>query len=190
MSSNSKTTPKQIERVKWTDQYNKNRPLLNSILTGIFYFLFCWSIDFGDATKGLFMILMLFLPGFTFPLTTCYYKTKEIKYSDLNRIVHLVLSVGIYHGSVWLFSGEGRIKYITILAGLLGSLFFLLITKYLLKKEIAILKIVLISILSGLAFLPYELIGRLGILMGLAVIMWTVINGIIINDEYRKATYD
>jgi len=175
--------------MKWTEKYNDNKPLLNSILTGILYFLFCWSIDFGDATKGIFMSLMLFLPGLTFPLTTCYYKTNDNKYSDINRIVHLVLSVGIYHGSVWLFSGEGRIKFITILSGFLGSLLFLLVTKYMLKKEISVTKIVLISILSGLTFLPYELIGRLGIFMGLAVFLWTVINGMTLNDEYRKATY-
>lgn len=175
--------------MRWKDKYNKNRPLLNSILTGIFYFLFCWSIDYGDATKGIFMTLMLFLPGITFPLTTCYYKTINIKYSDLNRIIHLVLSVGIYHGSVWLFSGEGRIKYITILAGFIGSLLFLLVTKFLLKKEISLMKIVLISILSGLTFLPYEIIGRLGILMGLAVFLWTVINGMTLNDKFRKITY-
>jgi hypothetical protein len=175
--------------MKWTEKYNENKPLLNSILTGILYFLFCWSIDFGDATKGIFMGLMLFLPGLTFPLTTCYYKINDNKYSDLNRIVHLVLSVGIYLGSVWLFSGEGRIKFITILSGFLGSLLFLLVTKFILKKEISIIKIVLISILSGLTFLPYELMGRLGIFMGLAVFLWTVINGMTLNDEYRKATY-
>ncbi|HEU5289092.1 MAG TPA: hypothetical protein VFU05_00525 [Cyclobacteriaceae bacterium] len=175
--------------MKWTEQYRKNRPFINSLLTGVFYFLFCWSIDVGDATKGLFMTLMLFLPGLTFPLTTCYFRTENARYSDSVRIIHLALSVGIYHGSVWLFSGEGRIKYVTILAGLSGSLLFLFVTRYLLKKEIALVQIVLTSVLSGLAFLPYELIGRLGILMGVAVFLWTIVNGLTLNHEYREATY-
>src|SRR5690349_19202260 len=103
-----------IKKMNWTDQYKNNKPLLNSVIAGLIYFLFCWSIDFGDTTKGLFMASMLFLPGLTFPLTTCYYKTEKISYSDGRRIGHLALAVAIYHGSVWLFSGEGRIKYITV----------------------------------------------------------------------------
>jgi hypothetical protein len=172
-----------------TDQYKNNRPLLNSILTGLFYFLFCWSLDFGDGTKGLFMTLMLFLPGLTFPLTTCYYKTSDKSYSDIRRVSHLLLSVAIYHGSVWLFSGEGRIKYITVLAGLVGSLAFLLVTKYILKKNISLIQILLASILSALAFLQYELNGRQGLFMGISVFLWTIINGLTLNIEYRKATY-
>ncbi|GAA3930838.1 hypothetical protein GCM10022406_15190 [Hymenobacter algoricola] len=175
--------------MKWTDNYYKNRPLFNSILAGALYFLFCWSLDYGDLTKGLFMSLMLFLPGLTFPLTTCYYRTDNIKYSSFHRIIHFVLSVGIYHGSVWLFSAEGQIKYITILAGLLGSLLFQLLTKFILKKEITLTQIALTSLLSGLAFLPYELSERLGIFIGLAVFLWTITNGITLNKEYRKATY-
>lgn len=140
--------------MKWTDQYKNNRPLLNSALTGVFYFLFCWSLDFGDATKGLFITFMLFLPGLTFPLTTCYYKTKNITNSDIRSIGHLVLSVAIYHGSVWLFSGAGRIAYITVLA-----------------------------------FLQYEINGRQALFMGIAVFLWTLVNGLTLNVEYRKSAY-
>lgn len=175
--------------MKLTDQYKNNRPLLNSTLTGLFYFLFCWSIDFGDATKGLFITFMLFLPGLTFPLTTCYYKTEKISYSEIRRIGHLVLSVAIYHGSVWLFSGEGRIEYITVLAGLLGSLFFLLSTKILLKKNITLIQIFLTLIGSGLAFLQYEINERQGLFLGIAVFLWTLVNGLTLNIEFRKSTY-
>ncbi len=140
--------------MKWTDQYKNNRPLLNSALTGVFYFLFCWSLDFGDATKGLLITFMLFLPGLTFPLTTCYYKTKNITYSDIRSIGHLILSVAIYHGSVWLFSGAGRIAYITVLA-----------------------------------FLQYEINGRQALIMGIAVFLWTLVNGLTLNVEYRKSAY-
>lgn len=175
--------------MKWTNKYKHNRPLLNSILARLLYFLFCWSIDFGDATKGLFIALMLFLPGLTFPLTTCYYLTENISHSDVRRIGHLILSVAIYHGSVWLFSADGRIKHITALAGFSGSLLFLIMTKYLLQKRISIVQILLASILSGLAFLQYEINGQNGLLIGLAIFLWTVVNGIILNIEYRKATY-
>jgi uncharacterized membrane protein YjjP (DUF1212 family) len=175
--------------MNWIDQNKNNRPLLNSVISGLIYFLFCWSIDFGDTTKGLFMALMLFLPGLTFPLSTCYYKTENISYSYGRRIGHLVLSVAIYHGSVWLFSGEGRIKYITVLAGFLGSLLFLIVTKHLLKKKISFVQILLISILSGLAFLQYEINGQEGLFMGIAVFLWTLVNGLILNIEHRKATY-
>jgi hypothetical protein len=170
--------------MNWTEEYKNNSPLLNSIMTGLFYFLFCWSLDFGDGTKGLFMTLMLFLPGLTFPLTTCYFKTTN---TDIQRISHLVLSVIIYHGSVWLFSGEGRIKYVTVLAGLLGSFLFLLVTKYLLKKNFSFIQILLTSIGSGLAFLQYEVNGREGLFMGIAVFFWTIINGLSLNIEYRKS---
>lgn len=175
--------------MNWTNHYKNNRPLLNSILTGLFYLLFCCSLDFGDATKSVFMILMLFLPGLTFPLTTCYYKTSNTIYPDILKISHLILSVAIYHGSVWLFSGGGRIKNITVLAGLLGSLMFLLATKYMLKKNITFIQILLASILSGLSFLQYEMNGRQGLFMGISVFLWMIINGITLNVEYRKATY-
>ncbi len=179
--------PEKHQRMKWTDQYRNNIPLLNSILTGLFYLIFCWSIDFGDVTKVLFMTLMLFLPGLTFPLTTCYYKNGNITYTDLQKVSHLILSVGIYHGSVWLFSGEGRIKYITVLAGLLGSLLFLIVTKYLLRKKISFTQIIFTSVLSGLAFFQYEVNGGQGIFMGIAVFLWTIINGLSLNFEYKKA---
>lgn len=174
--------------MNWTKRYKNNRPLLNSIMTGLLYFFFCWSLDFGDGTKGLFMTIMLFLPGLTFPLTTCYYELNETTYSNIQRISHLILSIIIYHGSVWLFSGEGRIKYITVLAGLLGSLLFLIMTKYILRKNISLLQIILTSILSGLAFLQYEVNGRDGLFMGISVFLWTILNGQMLNFEYQKAT--
>lgn len=163
-----------------------NKPLINSILLGLFYFFFCWSLEFFESTKGLFMRLMLFLPGLTFPLSTSYFKTKEIKYSETTRILHLILSIGIYHGSVWLYSGEGQIKNITIFAGFLGSFLFMLLSKFILKKEITLQKIFFVSLISGLAFLPYELFGRIEILTGLAIFIWTVSNGMILNEEHKK----
>ena len=169
--------------------YEKNKPLVHSTLTGLFYLIFCWSLDLGEATSLPFMILMQFLPGLTFPLTTCYYKTFELTNKDINKLLHLILSVGIFSGSVWIFSGEGRIKFITILAGFLGSLFFMIVTKYLLKKKLNFFNIAIVAILSGLAFLPFELDKSYTVLLGLYIFLWTFINGLLLNFEYQKATY-
>ena len=132
------------------------------------------------------MALMLFLPGLTFPLTTSYYQTEKISNADARRIVHLIFSVAIYHGSVWLFSGEGRIKYITVLAGFSGSLLYLILTKYVLQKKISFIQIILTATISGITFLQYEMNGREGLFMGLAVCLWTIANGQLLNLEHKK----
>jgi hypothetical protein len=169
--------------------YKKNKPLINSTLTGLFYLIFCWSLDLGDATSLLFMILMQFLPGLTFPLTTCYFNLNDTKNKTANKLLHLILSTGIYYGSIWLFSAEARIRFITVLAGFVGSLFFMIVTKYLLKKNLNLLNVGIVAVLSGLAFLPFELDKRHTIMMGLSIFLWTIINGLLLNIEYQKATY-
>lgn len=66
------------QTMKLAEQYKNNRPLLNSVLTGLFYFIFCWSLDFADGIGVLFMKLMLFLPGLTFPLTSAIIKQQTL----------------------------------------------------------------------------------------------------------------
>ncbi|MNJ84647.1 hypothetical protein D3C87_21050 [compost metagenome] len=171
-----------------TTIYEKNKPLFNSLLTGAFYFFLCWSVDFENMTKGLLVALMLLLPGLTFPLATCYFGNHS-KNSEIRNLLHAILSIAIYHGCAWLFSGEGQVKYITILAGFLGSLFFLLSTRYILKKQIDLIHILLTSVLSGLAFLPYELIGHFGYLIGLAIFLWTIFNGSLLNFAYKRKRF-
>lgn len=133
----------------------------------------------------LFAILMMFLPGVTFPLATCYFKPNDANERIGKKYSHFVLSVAIYHGSVWLFSKEGRIKHITMLAGFTGSLLFLLTTKYLLKKTIMLWQILLTALISGLSFLPFEVVDKTGLWMGIAVFSWTVANGQILNRALR-----
>lgn len=174
------------KRMKWKAEYIKNRPLINSILMGIFYFLFCWSTRLGYPSTNLFIGFMLFLPGLTFPFTTCYYKTKHSNYSYSRGMIHLVFSIGIYHGSVWLYSDEGRLKFAPILAGFLGALLFLIITKYLLKKGITWTQIAISSVLSGLAFLPHVLSTKQVLFIGLSILLWTVINGFTLNRQYKE----
>lgn len=171
-----------------TTIYEKNKPLFNSLLTGAFYFFLCWSVDFENMTKGLLVALMLLLPGLTFPLVTCYFKGHS-KNSDARNLLHAVLSIAIYHSCAWMFSGEDQVKYITVLAGFSGSLFFLLSTRYILKKQIDFIHILLTSILSGLAFLPYELIGHFGSLIGLAIFLWTIFNGSLLNFAYKRRRF-
>jgi hypothetical protein len=171
--------------MNWKSKYKNNRPLMNSIFTGLFYFLFCWSLEFGVATKLPFILVMPYLPGLTFPLTTCYYKTVTNSLTFIRKIVHLTLSVLIYLGSVWLLTGE-LLTGAFVIAGFSGSFFFLIATKYLLRKEISDFHILGTSVLSGLAFLlPY--INKSAIYLGLALFLWTFFNGLLLNSEYKKA---
>jgi len=163
--------------------YEANKPLINSILTGLFYFIFWWVIVYSGAFP--FIYLMLFLPGVTFPVTTCYFKNKDSDYKEVKIMLHFILSVGIYFSSAFLFTGS--FKFITLFAGFIGSLSFLLSTKFILKKEITIIHILITAVLSGLAFLPCELFKHdRFMLTGFAVFLWTVTNGVLLNREYRK----
>jgi cellulose synthase/poly-beta-1,6-N-acetylglucosamine synthase-like glycosyltransferase len=73
-----------------------------------------------------------------------------------------------------------------VIAGFSGSFFFLIATKYLLRKEISDFHILGTSVLSGLAFLlPY--INKSAMYLGLALFLWTFFNGLLLNSEYKKA---
>lgn len=173
------------------DQYSKNKPLFHSIVAGIFYFLLYWSLDFGSASRGFLTLLMILLPGISFPLTTCYFKTGNFKNPILKNIIHFFISLGIYQIVFFIFYidfvGDGNGKFMIIFAGFLGSFLFQFMTKYLLKKEITFSQIVVTSVLSGIAFIPYVHFGKKGTLLGLAVFLWTIVNGILLNSEYKEA---
>jgi hypothetical protein len=76
-----------------------------------------------------------------------------------------------------------------VVAGFSGSLLFLIATKYLLRKKIPYFHILGISVLSGLAFLLCAINERNSFYLGLAMLLWTVFNGLILNVEYKKALY-
>jgi|GEM_PF-1720338 len=157
-----------------------NKSLTYAIISGIFYFLLFWLTEYVDILKLFFIITIQFLPGLTFPLLTCYFNSESEKLN--NRInIHLALSVLIYYTSVWIFSGEARFKFITLLAGAFGSLLFMTITRILLFKNLTIKQIVITTMMSGLAFVPFELLGKSVLLNGFSVLIWTVINGWLIN---------
>lgn len=167
--------------------YQENKPLYNSIIMGVFYFFFGWSIVFNDASRYMFPIFMLFLPGLIFPLFTCYFSNEKKEISTSIIMIHLILSFGIYHGCVWIYTASGRMNYMAILAGFTGSLIFMLSTKFILKKEISLILIFITAMISGAAFVPTKHIGGESILLGLALFIWTVANGILLNYEFRKS---
>lgn len=166
----------------------KYRSLIYLIASALFYFIFCWSIDSWEDGKGLFVFLMFFLPGVTFPLTTINYRNLNArKYSWAIALVYIALSVGIYYGCVWLFSAEMNIKYSHALAGSCGSLAFLLLTKFLLRVKLPLLHILCAAILSGLAFIPCSVFRWTGLLLGTGIMLWTLVNGVLLYYYQRRS---
>ncbi|MFD1187945.1 hypothetical protein [Pontibacter rugosus] len=169
-----------------TETYQSNKPFINSLITGLFYFLFTVSVYFIEVTKIPYMVLMPYLPGVTFPLLTTYYNLPNDKRTDKKVFIHFVLSVLVNHGCVWLYSGEGSMPHIVVAAGAVGSLLYLLTTKYILRKRLSLTMIWLASTSSGLVFLPYDLQGTKSFFMlGPAILIWTLINGLLLNREYK-----
>ena len=124
-----------------------NKPLLNSILAGTFYFLFSWSADLIDIIFAPYAVLMSFLPGLTFPLMTTF-PILDGEYK-LNRRLHLILSIAIYYRSVWIYSGHVHFKYISILAGFVGSIGYLIITRLLLRYPLSNKVIMVAGVISN-----------------------------------------
>lgn len=175
------------------DQFTQNKPLVYSVLSGLIYLLMHASMDFGGASVGILLLLLIVLPGITFPLTTAYYDSGNTVNSLVKKIIHFVLSLAIYLLIFLLFYMDytegGTSTYLIIFAGLFGSLLFQVLTKYLLKKEITWVQIIITATLSGLVLLPFLLFGRHGVLLGLAVFLWITINGFLLNAEYKKTTF-
>jgi len=134
-----------------------------------------------EITKAPFMVLMFFLPGLTFPALTCYFNSSYSNYSKIKIVLHLVLSILIYYGSVYLF-----IEISSILGGIIGSLFFQLETKMLIKKAITWKQIIITCLLSGIGFIPYQFLNHYGISIGIGVLIWTILNGNLLNNKYKK----
>jgi hypothetical protein len=170
-----------------TKNENLNRPLRNSIIWGIAYLLFTLMLDFHEAFELFYSISMWFLPGITFPISTTFYSVNQEKENHLNHYLHLIGSIGIYYSGVWIFSAEGYFEFAPIIAGFIGSFFYLSITKYLLLKELNWKGILSTAILSGLGFGLILLIDE-KISLGIALLIWTISNGYIIDKEIKKNT--
>lgn len=176
--------------MKFRQFYRRNKPLCNALFTGLLYFLFCWSVAFSERAKELFIIIMLWLPGISFPLSTCYFTKKRFIFSSWQQFVHLLFSIGIYNGAIWIFSLEAQVKYSFLLAGFSGSFLFLLQTKYLLKKQLSLLQIILCALLSGFVFFQFEFVVEHGFAFALPVFLWTLVNCLLLNLEFRKVNQD
>lgn len=159
---------------------SKNKPLVYASITGIFYFIFTCAVGLDEAIAKLYATCMLFLPGLTFPIATSYLNLQSITDKEQRITVHFIFSAITYHGVVWLFSHGIREELYMTLAGFTGSFFYLFSTKIFLQKKIPFLLILLTSVVSGFSFLPLALYPK-PILLGLALLLWTITNGTIIN---------
>jgi len=169
--------------MNFSEQYKVNKPLFNSILMGLFYLVFSWFSINSHTITQLFLMTMLFLPGITFPLSTCYYHSKTNTVSRYQKWIHFICSVGIYYGSCWVFT-KFEIIY-QIAAGMIGAFFFLITTKYILNKNIPFMHIFIGIILGGISFLP-NIIYKTRINIGIELFLWTVFIGYIINLEFKS----
>jgi hypothetical protein len=162
----------------------ENKILKNCIIFSLIYFLFSMSIDFTDTFKIAFIVLMQFLPGLTFPISTTYYK--KIQISNVKIIAHVILSISVYYANVWLYSYEGSFDLSPIFAGFFGSFFYLVISKYLLKIILNWKIIIVVAIISGIGFIPNILLKGNGTSIGFAILIWTLINGALIFDAQKR----
>jgi hypothetical protein len=165
--------------------YNQNNPLWNSLILGLCYIVLCSTSAYFDNSKVLFAFLMLFAPGIIFPMCTVYLKENKITVSELRHIIHFLISLGLYHGCVWLYSGENQYRFSPILAATLGSLLFCLATKYLLKFNLKLKFVFSVMGISGFVFIPYVLVDKSFWNLGFGLCFWTIANGAIINSVVK-----
>jgi hypothetical protein len=132
---------------------------------------------------------MQFLPGLTFPIFTTYYQ--KMKTSSVNIALHIILSIFIYYSNVWVYSYERSFEYSPIFAGLIGSLFYQILTKYLLKLETKLVEIIAVALISGIGFIPTIILNGNGFSIGFAILMWTLINGYLMYiSQIMKLKYE
>ena len=167
----------------------KHKIFINSVLFGVLYFMLSLSIDFTDTLKVPFLIFMPFLPGLTFPIFTTYYQ--KMKTSSKNIALHIILSIFIYYSNVWVYSYERSFVYSPLFAGLIGSLFYQILSKYLLKIETKTVEIIIVSIISGIGFIPTIILNGNGFSIGFAILIWTLINGYLMcKSQIIKLKYE
>lgn len=114
----------------------------------------------------------------------------------------MLVSTIIYFMSVMIFlqgdasTGIAQWALLPVFAGFLGSFFYLISVNLFLNKQIDWLRLFLTALLSGMAFV-LVMLERLGwittmqdeLTISLSVFFWTVINGWLLNNGYRKAYF-
>lgn len=158
--------------------FSNNKPLYNSILAGSLYVILLMSANI------LLLLLLFFLPGILFPLTTSYFQTRRLNHRSLRVFLHLLLSVTT-HYSCTQIAFPNNWDFSPVAAGFAGSFIYLSSTKYLLKKQLEWVDIALVSVLGGCVFIPWVLDHSGLFPPAFALFSWTVINGWLLNQEYR-----
>lgn len=163
-----------------------NKPLVFGLVGGVMLFTICYLSEISDQALLFFFYTMLFLPGITFPISTSYFRLENLNKKKLRIALHLVISIGIYYGSVRVFNLENEYDWITPFSGFIGSLLYLISTKLILKLRLKFSHIILASVISAISFLPYEIWDNNIKLLGLAILFWTITNSMIINETKKR----
>ncbi len=156
------------------------KEIIWSAIAGFLYLWLSIGAEYNEEIKKAFATVMLFLPGLTFPFTTTY-DPVMVGSKDSRIIPHLILSGLIYHSNIWIFSLEGRYPAIVLVTGFTGSLFYLLMTKWMFNLLMSFQSVLLVALLSGISFIGFVLPGKNLIQIGIGVFLWTVINGYYLN---------
>ena len=163
-----------------------SKVLINCLIFGLLYLILCILTEHLDSEFifGFFLIFMPYLPGVTFPISTTAYK--KIKVSKIYMIIHFVLSVLIYFGACRLLV-RGDFYLSPAIAGFAGSFLYLISSKFILRLELKWIEILLVSLISGICFLPLIFWGDSAgfITVGFAILTWTLANGILL-DRVQK----
>ena len=163
----------------------ENRIVKNSLIFGLIYFFIALSLDFTDNLFIVFAVFFQFLPGISFPISTTNYRQLEIP--KIKIIFHVLISLLVYYGNVWIYSFERSFNFSPILAGFFGSFFYLTTSMYILNLKIKWTKTLTVALLSGIAFLPNILLNGNGTSIGLAILIWTILNGILMYRTQKTA---
>ena len=154
----------------------ENRIIKNSIIFGLIYFFIAVSIDFTDNLFIVFAVFFQFLPGLTFPISTTKYR--KLQTPKVKILLHILISVLVYYGNVWIYSFERSFYLSPILAGFFGSFLYLSTSVFILKLKIKWTELLSFSLLSGMTFIPNILLKGNGTSIGVAIFLWTILNGI------------
>ena len=163
-----------------------NKPILFGLIGGIMFFILCYLSKSNDETFIIFFYTMFFLPGITFPISTSYFRLENLNKKKLRIALHLIISIVIYYGSVRVFNLENKYDWITVFSGFIGSFLYLISTKLILKLRLKFSHIILAPVISAMSFLPYEIWSNNIKLLGLAILVWTITNSMIINETKKR----
>jgi hypothetical protein len=148
--------------------------LLISFLLGIIYWIsgIVYELEIGQD----FVILLLYLTGILFPLSSVDFSRK----SKLDIFKYFVCANAIYYLALlgWMYNDH---TYHSIFVGaFIGSVLFQIMTKYFFKANTSWTIICLIGVLSIFAFVPFQFDWGSGKL-GFGVFLWMILNATVVS---------